>query len=689
MNTKKFILILALSCGQMYAQEASDSLSHQLHEIVVTANQPATKLVGSTLVSTISGSNLAHLGNALDVLAQLPMVKVENNNVSVIGKSNVEVYIDGRPMRDNLELVHLLSTNLQTIELLMAPGAAYDSTTDAVIRIITKPNHIQGISITDQFNLQCRRKWSIMDYLSLNYRFKRWEMFVSGTFNYNNSVSKGITTNTFIYRDKPIIIGSSQYNSIPTTVGSFKAGFNYSDDGQSFGAYYRYNPEQGDFKNSGSEWIDNEAPVGREINKRINADSHLVSAYYEDTFADKYRLHFDGDFRQASEKNNVTTSYPESVLSDVNSADKRTSMLLAGKLTFDLPLWNGNLSFGTQDSYTHSSLDFQMLNDQVSEYIPSSKTDAKQTSANIFASWSRNINRFSLSVGARYEYVNYNFTVNGTRDKELSRSDHLLTPDLSFGYSFNDFTQISLAYKMSTVKPPYSQLTGSLNYVGRYEIEGGNSALRDERMHNVQFFGMWKGLMMQADFSRCVDTYAFIKELYPAKDLQLLMHPVNINLSALNLFLIWIQPVGCWNPNFTLGMYRQWLKLSGKEHNKPIFSYYFDNTFVLPRGWTITANFCGRTRGDMHTNCFGATWFTMDASIGKTLFNEALTLKLNATDIFNTVNNDWKMNTYGVTVNKRQSYDYRGVSLSVIYNLNPRKSGYKGSSAAQSELDRL
>lgn len=689
MNTKKSILILALSCGQMYAQETSDSLSHQLNEIVVTANQPATKLAGSTIVSTISGSNLAHLGNALDVLAQLPMVRVENNNVSVLGKGSVEVYIDGRPMRDNLELLHILSANLHTIEVLMAPGAAYDSTTDAVIRITTKPNHIQGLSITDQFNLQRRRKWSVMDYLSLNYRFKRWEAFVSGTFNYNNSVSKGVTTNTFIYRDKHTLIGSSQYNSTLTDVGSVKVGVNYSDGGQSFGFYYRFNPEQGHFKNSGLEWLDDEVPVGREINKCIYADSHLVSAYYENTFADKYRIHFDGDFRHASEINHVTTSYPEISMPDVNSADKRTSMLLAGKLTFEFPLWNGSLSFGTQDSFTHSSLDFQMLNDQVGEYIPSSKTDAKQTSANIFASWSRNINRFSLSVGARYEIVNYVFTVNGIRNKELSRCNHLLTPDLSLGYSFNDYTQISLAYKMSTVKPPYSQLTGSLNYVGRYEIEGGNSALRDERMHNVQLFGMWKGLMMQADYSRSVDTYAFIKELYPAKDLQLLMHPVNINLSALNLFLIWSQPVGRWTPNLTFGMYRQWLKLSGEEHNRPIFSYYIDNTFVLPGGWTVTANFGGRTQGDMHTNRFGATWLTMDASIGKTLFNEALTLKLNATDIFNTANNDWMMNTHGVTVNKRQSYDYRGISLSVIYNLNPRKSNYKGESAAQSELDRL
>ena len=110
MKTKTLIPILTvfLFFESSYAQneEATDSLTHELQEVIVTAKQPATKLVGSTLVSTIPGSNLADLGTALDVLAQLPMIKVTDNAVSVIGKSNLEKYIDGRPMRDEMELQH-------------------------------------------------------------------------------------------------------------------------------------------------------------------------------------------------------------------------------------------------------------------------------------------------------------------------------------------------------------------------------------------------------------------------------------------------------------------------------------------------------------------------------------------------------------------------------------------------------
>ena len=680
---------LVVGNGRAQNQEATDSLTRELQEVIVTVRQPATKLIGSTLVSTIPGTNLADLGTALDVLAQLPMLKVTDNSVSVIGKSNIEIFIDGRPMRDELELRQLLSTNLKKVELLMAPGAAYESTTGAVLKITTRRNFVKGLSLTDQFLIERRRKWSVLDYLNLSYRVGDWEIFVNGTVNHNNSVAKGSTTNTLVYDGKETIVGSTQHNSYPTTTGVIKGGFNYSHGPQSFGAYYRYNPEHGDFNNTGSEWLDHNRAISSIIDKHVRAHSHLASLYYENTFAGKYRLHFDGDFRRSDESNSVATTYPASSNPAVNSTDDRTSTLWAGKLYLNFPLGKGDFTVGTQDSYTHTSLDYRMLNNAVSEYIPSSLTDARQTSAALFASWSRMFGKFSLSAGARYEYVDYDFKVNGIRDEDVSRRDHLLTPDVSLGYSFNDKSQISLSYKMATVKPPYSQLTGSLSYTGLHQIEGGNPALHDERMHDIRLFGLWRGFMLQADYTRALDTYAYVKQVYPAPDLQLIMHPVNIDVSALSLYLVWNQPVRRWTPNVTVGMYRQWLKLDNTRYDKPIFSYFFDNTFSLPHGWMITANISGSSQGDMHTNRFGASWFTMDASVGKTFLNKSLTVKLAATDIFNTANNDWTMNTYGVLVDKRQSYDRRGLSLNIIYNFQPRKSGYKGTSAAEAEMKRL
>ena len=694
MNAKLFIVFLAhaLICGgEAYAQnqESSESLTRELQEVIITAKQPATKLVGSNLVSNISGTSLADLGNALDVLAQLPMIKVVDNTVSVIGKSSIEIFIDGRRMQDEQQLQQLLSSNLKKVELLMAPGAAYESTTGAVLKITTKRNFMEGLSATDQFQLQRRRKWSVMDYLGFNYLIGSWEVFVNGTINHNNSLAKGTTTNTMIDNDKEPVVGSTQQNTYPTTTGLVKAGFNYFKGNQGFGGYYRFNPEKGDFKNTGSEWLDKCPIISREIKKLITGHNHLASVYYENTFSDRHLLHFDGDFRSSNVKNNVLTSYPNSDYPPVNSRDESNSTLWAGKLYMNFPLWNGQFTVGTQDSYTHTTLDYRMLNSTVEEYIPSSLTDARQISAALFASWSRILGKFSLSAGARYEYVDYELTVDGKRDENVSRRDHLVTPDISFGYSFNDISQLSLSYKMAVVRPPYSRLTGSLSYVGLHEIEGGNPSLRDERMHDVQLFGMWKSFMLQADFTKAIDTYAYIKQLYPAPNLQLLMHPVNINVSAVSLYAVWSKSVRHWTPNLTIGIYRQWLTVDDPKHNKPIFSYYFDNTFSLPRGWMITADMNGRSEGDMHTNRFATTWLTMDVSVGKTFLNKSLTVKLSETDILNTFNDDWTMNTNGISVDKRQNYDRRGVTLNLIYNFQPRQNKYRGKSASEEELNRL
>ena len=203
-------VLLSVTTASAQKQLPADSLTRELQEIVVTARQPATTLVGSTLVSTITGSSLQNIGNALDVLAQLPLIKVQDSDICVTGKDNIEIYIDGRPMRDSEELRNMLSSDLKKVELLMAPGAMYGSNTGAVLKITTRKKFMQGLSVTDQFQLQRRRRWSTTDFLGLNYRAGNWDIFIDGSFNLNNSVINGTTTSQLIYDGKQTMVGSSR-----------------------------------------------------------------------------------------------------------------------------------------------------------------------------------------------------------------------------------------------------------------------------------------------------------------------------------------------------------------------------------------------------------------------------------------------------------------------------------------------
>lgn len=688
---RKFFISLLFSTTALTlaAEEPADSLVRQLQEVVVTVNLPVTRLQGTSLVSKIAGSPLQNLGTCIDVLGQLPMIKVEDNNINVIGRGTPEIYIDGRTMRNNEELIRMQSDNITTVELEMAPGARYDSNTAAVLKITTKHSFLDGFSLTDRAEVKFRRKVSAMDMLDLNYRTGAWDFFASGVFNHNRSVIKGSTTNNLIYEGVPTIVGSTQVKDFPTDAWFIEPGFNYVKEALSFGGYYHYNRENAEFTNFGSEWFNNKSPLERQLGTSINAYSHRGSVYFENTFSNKYTLHFDGDYKYSKADNNNSTTYTDNIYPQVNSADTRESSLWAGKMTLDFPLWNGMFSVGTQDSYTHTTLDYRMFNPEVAEYVPSSLIDARQTSIAAFASWSRSFGKFGLSAGLRYEYVDYDFKTDGKRDENVSRRDNLLTPDISLSYDFNERSQISLSYKMSTIKPSYQQLTGSLTYTGRHEIEGGNPTLRDEHRHNLQLFGSWRDFMVQATYSRSLDSYGFVKSLYPASSLQLLMRPVNLDISDFNLYLVWQKKIKAWTPSVTAGVTKQWLTYEGQKHNKPIFAYYFDNTFALPWGIMMTANINGQSSGDMSTNRFGASWFVMDMSLRKSFLNKSLTLQVSATDIFNTGNNDWTMNTCGVFVDRHQTYDRRGISICLTYRLQPRKSRYQGKDASEEEMNRL
>ncbi|WP_104404458.1 outer membrane beta-barrel protein [Prevotella sp. MGM2] len=136
-------------------------------------------------------------------------------------------------------------------------------------------------------------------------------------------------------------------------------------------------------------------------------------------------------------------------------------------------------------------------------------------------------------------------------------------------------------------------------------------------------------------------------------------------------------------------MSKPWMQLGDNRYGKPIYSYNIQNSISLPKGFYFSTNMRGQSCGDMHTNRFSASWFVMDMSVCKTFLDKALAIKLTATDIFNTRNNDWSMNTYGILMNKYQSYDRRGIALSVQYQFQPQKSKYKGKAASEAEMNRL
>lgn len=112
--------------------------SHTLGEVVVRAARPTMKMTAGGINYDVQHSLLSQAGTALDVLSELPRLNVSTSGgVSVFGKGSPLIYINGRLMRNSVELRQLTSKDIKTVEVITAPGARYSAEVSSVVRITT------------------------------------------------------------------------------------------------------------------------------------------------------------------------------------------------------------------------------------------------------------------------------------------------------------------------------------------------------------------------------------------------------------------------------------------------------------------------------------------------------------------------------------------------------------------------
>ncbi|MBO4758079.1 MAG: carboxypeptidase-like regulatory domain-containing protein, partial [Bacteroidales bacterium] len=119
--------------------------SEMLGEAMVQAVMPKTRITGEGLATSVRGSVLENAGTARDVLGKVPGLIKGRDGLEVIGKGAPQIYINGHKVTDSGELDRLLSHEIQSVEVISNPGAQYDATVRAVVRIRTVKRQGEGI----------------------------------------------------------------------------------------------------------------------------------------------------------------------------------------------------------------------------------------------------------------------------------------------------------------------------------------------------------------------------------------------------------------------------------------------------------------------------------------------------------------------------------------------------------------
>ncbi|MBQ3191831.1 MAG: carboxypeptidase-like regulatory domain-containing protein, partial [Bacteroides sp] len=143
-----------------------------LGEVVVKGYLPKTQAKGDAMVTQVSGTLLEKAGTAENLLNKIPNVTSQDGSVMVFGRGTPEIYINGRKMRNPQELDRLSSDDLKSVEVVSNPGARYDASVKAVIRLITKKKAGEGFGLNNRAVVRSWEKygWTTFDQLDMNYR---------------------------------------------------------------------------------------------------------------------------------------------------------------------------------------------------------------------------------------------------------------------------------------------------------------------------------------------------------------------------------------------------------------------------------------------------------------------------------------------------------------------------------------
>ena len=452
-----------------------------LKGVKVNAMRQNIKMSQEGMVVDIEHSGLSRIGTATDVLREMPRVDVSSDgSVSVFAKGSPLIYINNRQVRDINELYQLKSDDIKSVEIITAPGAKYDASVKAVIRIRTIHRKGEGWSGVNYTTTKFNKWWGASQYMSLTYRTGNAEVFgelwgsttPSGEDNILSNEING-TKNIFIEQVAPL-----KYRS---KIAGAKAAFAYSiDDDNTFGLSYENQSGfgKGETTDSYQKIMENgmqTAFVNEAANMRdCFGPTHNANAYYVGKIG-KLDVDFNATyFWKKKGRTMLIKEHSADIESrDVHTRNRQHSDMAAAKLILSYPVWKGAISVGIE--FTSSRIRGEYTNAE--QYVAASNTKIEEQNIAGFAEYGLKFGNFSVNAGVRYEHVKSDYYSFGEWQAEPSRRYSDWFPSASIAWDSGKWG-LQLAYTCKTQRPSYNSLRDEVQYDNRYTYEGGNPYLR-------------------------------------------------------------------------------------------------------------------------------------------------------------------------------------------------------------------
>ena len=708
----------------MAQTEKKDSVNYSLNlqEFVVKSTAPRTKMRNGAMVTRIVGSPLESAGSVEDMLSRVPGMMRMGGQLQVIGKGSPIYYINGRKVQDLEELKRLRSQDIREVEVVNSPGAAYDASVNAVVKIKTRRQQGEGLSgrfdVSDEQALKSGNN-NLTSTLNINYRHEGLDFFGGVTFqnDYLDGYRSLLEQNTYLKQNTNSIISHTQtgYTQSDQKFSRmfFNAGVNWQFDDDNFigvklerGIWlknrYWFEMEEDVLRNGMKEdYLKSESDI-----KYKNPNTLLVNAYYNGKIG-KWGIDANVDYYSQCDKNdNHVNEQAMSGMRTVESMTENKSHLFAARLIAEHPLWTGKLQLGGEMTTVCRDNDYRISGvDNIFDRM--SKVNEQNYAA--FFEYGIMIPKAGmLTLGMRYEHVAFDFDDKTDPMRSVKRNHDDFFPSVSFGTRLGDL-QMQLSYGIKTTRPSYYQLRSEIDYSSKYTLQTGNPLLENEIRHTLDLSGRWKWIAFNVNYLHIKD--AIYDWTTPYDDNGVVMiGMVNFDrpIDVFSAFVNVSPTVGVWTTSNTVGVQKQWLSFNlddpreatGKRHvtyDKPMLIFNSDNAFRLKHDWQLELNSQFYSKAHYRNVKLMQAYWNLTAAVQKSfLKDKSLVVRLSVADIFNTAKQDALLDLGNYTLLKgdvfgegRGNYSFHRVSLSVRYAFNATKSKYKGKGAGQDVIKRL
>ncbi|MBQ4386070.1 MAG: TonB-dependent receptor family protein [Prevotella sp.] len=670
--------------------------NYTLKGVTVKGHVPQYQMGSEGLVTNVESTPLSQLGTASDVLKHVPGIIQKDDGYEVFGKGTPIIYINGRLMRNAKELEQLKSTDIKNIELITNPGAKYDATVGAVVKIQTVRKAGDGFSIDTWGRWKQGRKDHEAASLDMNYRNNGLDIFASlwaskGNHLQWSELTQEVQTDTLWQQrnDMKIDITSRDY--------SIETGFNYMlNEHHSFGAKYEYSfPTNNDETTTltsdvttNGEFYDKWENLTQ---KQTQGNAkHKLNAYYIGKVG-KLDIDWNFDYLHSGydEQSKIAETCQIQDDRTIDAENRVRNRMLASKLTMTYPLFGGSLDFGAE--YINTDRQDDYVNPQ--GFVASTYSTLKEQSISPYAEYSIMMPKIGqFRMGLRYEHVNFDYYESGRLIEDQSRSYSNLYPSLSFGTQIGK-VMAQIGYSAKTTRPTYRQLSNDVFYVNRYGMQRGNPLLDNSVIHNVSIQGMWKFMQFSIDYSDERGRIIHWMEQIDNSNVTLVTYK-NINS------LKWIVPYvslapqfGIWHPQLAVGFRKQWFSMETTEGdislNKLMLVGQANNTFRFSKTLTGELNFRYQGPGHYQNIYLDYHQAVLNVSIVKTFFNDRLSIKLAGEDLFDRSRDGNLVYNHQIKLWQGNYHDRRRFVATIRYKFNTTRSKYKGTGAGNAEKSRL